>query len=163
MTLKCFRVSLASDFWLWEKTEMIYLFVALSYVPVLHCPLWYYIVTDYKYTLNIKADQLCSGLILILQGGPKKSLHLHATNFNITQIALLTYIWWQNVHKWKGYTRKGLFFSVSAFSCHDYFQTTSENVTGLLDIVFCHFGQYRATAELWGFLQASSSTVAHTM
>ena len=75
-----------------------------------------------------------------IQGGPKKSVHLYATKFNITQIPLLTYIWWQNVHKWKGYTREGLFFSVSALSCHDYFQTTSENVTGLLDIVFCHFG-----------------------
>ena len=30
----------------------------------------------------------------LLQGGPKKSLHLHATNFNITQIRLLTHIWW---------------------------------------------------------------------
>ena len=29
---------------------------------------------------------------LSIQGGPKKSLHLHATNFNITQIPLLTYI-----------------------------------------------------------------------
>ena len=27
-----------------------------------------------------------------IQGGPKKSLHLHDTNFNISQIPLLTYI-----------------------------------------------------------------------
>ena len=75
-----------------------------------------------------------------IQGGTKKSLHWHATYFIITQIPLLTYISWQNVHKRKGYTQEGLFFSVSALSLHDYFQTTSENVTGLLDIVFCHFG-----------------------
>ena len=75
-----------------------------------------------------------------IQGGPKKSLHLHATNFNIAQIPLLTYICWRNVHEWNGYTREGLFFSVSILSCHDYFQTTFENVTGVLDIVFCHFG-----------------------
>ena len=85
-----------------------------------------------------------------LQGGPKKSWHLCATNFNITQIPLLPNIWWQNIHKWKGYTREGLFFSVSALSCQDYFRMTSDNVTGLREIVFCHFGPISSNRLLYG-------------
>ena len=76
----------------------------------------------------------------LFTGWPKKKFTLACCKLKITQIPLLTYIWWQNIHKLKGYTWEGLFFRVSALSCHNYFQTTSENVTGLFDIVFCHFG-----------------------